>query len=147
MSARSGALSLAPRRSSTAASSLRHPAFAPGARLGDTERVPVVSSYHYLLGPMVAVAALGLIMMICRWVFSTDHRDDRSARRLAQLASAGDYGLLVPISTVRSRDDALMLRSVLREAGIRASVSADTAAHVVLVFRADAARARQLVAQ
>ena len=109
--------------------------------------MPVVSSYHYLLGPMVAVAALGLIMMICRWVFSTDHRDDRSARRLAQLASAGDYGLLVPISTVRSRDDALMLRSVLRAAGIRASVSADAAAHVVLVFRADAARARQLVAQ
>lgn len=109
--------------------------------------MPIVSSYHYLLGPLVAVAALGLLLLICRWVFATDHRDDRSARRLERLACAGDYGLLVPISTVRTRDDALMLRSVLREAGIRASVSQDAAAHVVLVFRADAPRARQLVAQ
>ncbi len=109
--------------------------------------MPVVSSYHYLLGPLVAVAALVLLLLICRWVFSTDQRDDRTARRLERLAGAGDYGLLVPISTVRTRDDALMLGSVLREAGIRASVSHDAAVFVVLVFRADAPRARQLVAQ
>lgn len=123
------------------------PWFAPSPSLSETLRVPIVSSYHYLLGPLVAVAALGLLLLICRWVFATDHRDDRTARRLERLASAGDYGLLVPISTVRTRDDALMLRSVLGEAGIRASVSQDGAAHVVLVFRADATRARQLVAQ
>ena len=123
------------------------PWFAPGSSLSETFPVPIVSSYHYLLGPLVAIAALGLLLLICRWVFATDHRDDRSARRLERLACAGDYGLLVPISTVRTRDDALMLRSVLREAGIRASVSQDAAAHVVLVFRADAPRARQLVAQ
>ena len=109
--------------------------------------MPIVSSYHYLLGPLVAVAALVLLLLICRWVFSTDQRDDRTARRLERLAGAGDYGLLVPISTVRTRDDALMLGSVLREAGIRASVSHDAAVFVVLVFRADAPRARQLVAQ
>ncbi len=73
--------------------------------------------------------------------------DGRQAQRLAKLASAGDYGLLVPVSTVRTRDDALMLRELLREAGIRANVSEGElpGEQVVLVFRSDATRAKQLV--
>ena len=106
-----------------------------------------MSSYHYLLGPLVAVAALGVLILICRWVFSTDHRDDRVARRLEKLASAGDYGLLVPVATTRSHADAQAARQRLLEAGIRANVSvgADPGEHLVLVFRADEPRARQLV--
>jgi len=48
---------------------------------------------------------------------------------------------------VRTRDDALMLRELLREAGIRANVSEGElpGEHVVLVFRSDATRAKQLV--
>jgi len=109
--------------------------------------VSVVSSYHFLVGPLVAVGALVGCMILSRWVFSTSHRDGRQAQRLAKLASAGDYGLLVPVSTVRTRDDALMLRELLREAGIRASVSVGElpGEHVVLVFRSDATRAKQLV--
>ena len=42
------------------------------------------SSSHVLLGPLVALAALGLIVLICRWVFSTTERDERTARRLEQ---------------------------------------------------------------
>ena len=30
-----------------------------------------VSSYHFLIGPLIAVAALGVIELLCRWVFST----------------------------------------------------------------------------
>ena len=106
-----------------------------------------VSSYHYLFGPLVAVLALGVIVLICRWVFSTSHRDDRTARRLAALASRGDYGLLVPITTTRTADDAAMLRGVLQDAGIRCTtgLAADGGGTELLVFRADAGRARQLV--
>jgi len=109
--------------------------------------VPVVSSYHYLVGPLVALGALVACMGLSRWIFSTSHRDDRQARRVAKLASAGDFGLLVPVSTVRTRDDAVMLRDVLREAGIRANTSEGQlpGEHLVLVFRSDAARAKQLV--
>ena len=49
----------------------------------------IVSSYHYLLGPVVAVAALGLIVLMCRWVFSTDAREDRTARRREKLVALG----------------------------------------------------------
>ena len=107
------------------------------------------SSYSFLMGPLVAVAALGVIMLICRWVFSTTHRDDRTARRLAKARARGDYGLLVPITRTRTLDDAEMLRGVLRDAGIRCTVAAAGDAPGdgtdVLVFRADALRARDLV--
>jgi len=109
--------------------------------------VPVVSSYHFLVGPLVACAALLVILLMCRWVFSTKDRDRRAARR-AQSASrsrSADYGLLVPIATVRTRDDAEMLRAVLAAAAIRCTVAADATGADVLVFRADALRARDLV--
>ena len=106
-----------------------------------------VSSYHFLFGPLIAVVALGVMVLLCRWVFSTTHRDDRNARRVAALASQGDFGLLVPIATTRTPDDAEMLRGVLQQAGIRCTTgpSAVGGSTEVLVFRADALRARDLV--
>ena len=109
--------------------------------------MPVVSSYHFLAGPLVACAALLVILLMCRWVFSTKDRDRRAARRvhIASPSRSADYGLLVPIATVKTRDDAEMLRGVLRGAGIRCTVAADATGADVLVFRADALRARDLV--
>lgn len=105
-----------------------------------------MSSYHFLLGPLVAAAAMGLLVLTCRWVFSTTTRDERTARRLERAAATRDYGLLVPVARVRTAEDAQMLRTVLAEAGLRASVSAEGEDHAVLVFAADAPRARALVA-
>lgn len=104
--------------------------------------MPVVTSFHYVLAPLVSATALGLIVLICRWVFSTDARDDRTARRLERALTTRDLGLLVPLTAVRTREDADMLREVLREAGVRAGVSEDLE---VLVFSKDLARARALV--
>ena len=109
--------------------------------------MPIVSSYHFLIGPLVACAALLVIILMCRWVFSTKDRDRRAARRTQAPAASrsADYGLLVPIASVRTRDDAEMLRGVLVGAGIRCTVAADATGADVLVFRADALRARDLV--
>lgn len=119
------------------------------ALLGQTDRTVVrgaalviVSSYHYLTGPLVAVGALGVIILICRWVFAPPRQ--RTAAPPAP-TRGGDYGLLVPIATVRTDADAEMLRSLLREAGIRCTVAADAEGADVLVFRTDALRARDLV--
>lgn len=105
--------------------------------------MPVVNSFHFLLGPVVAAAALGIITLICRWVFSTDHREDRTARRVEKALATRDYGLLVPLTTVRTREDAEMLRDLLAEAGIRVNISDELE---LLVFSKDATRARALVA-
>ncbi len=101
----------------------------------------LVSSYHYLEGPAIAVAALGVIVLICRWVFSTD----RPTPPPPPPAGPVDYGLLATIAVVRTRDDATMLQSVLKDAGIRGTVTAAGDGFAVLVFSGDASRARALV--
>ena len=105
----------------------------------------IVSSYHYLIGPGIAVAALVVVCLLCRWTFSTKHRDERTADRLAKLASASDYGLLVSIAEVTEQEDADLLVEVLGGSGIRATIAPSAKGLSVLVFRADATRARDLV--
>lgn len=107
----------------------------------------IVPSYHFMIGPAMALVALAVIVLICRWVFSTSDRDDRTARRLAAARSRGDYGLLVPVATVRTPDDVALLQDVLAAAGIRCTVAGtgESGELAVLVFRADALRARELV--
>jgi hypothetical protein len=100
----------------------------------------LVSSYHFLAGPLIALAALGLIVLICRWVFAVPNRP---TVRLP--AAPGDFGLLVPVSVVRTPDDAQMLRELLSAEGIRATVADAEEGFAVLVFSRDAGRARALV--
>src|SRR4051794_2433204 len=124
------------------------PAGGPGGAPppGDARPAPqeqtdaVLSTGYTYLDPLIAVAGLAVIVLICRWVFSTDHRTTPTAP-----AGSADFGLLEPAAVVRTREDADMLRSVLRDAGIRASVTDTGDRFVVLVFRADAAAARDLV--
>ena len=105
--------------------------------------MPVVSSAHFLLGPVVALAALGIIALLCRWVFSTEQRDERQAARLEKALTTRDYGLLVPLTTVRTEEDGQMLRAVLLDAGIRSNLTDELE---LLVFSKDLVRARSLVA-
>ncbi|MCW2572934.1 MAG: hypothetical protein JWO88_2992 [Frankiales bacterium] len=99
----------------------------------------LVSSYHYLEGPAIAALALAIIVLICRWVFSTDRPTPPPT------SEPGDYGLLQPVTVVRTLDDAHMLRSLLHDAGIRGTVARTPEGFVVLVFSSDASRARALV--
>ena len=59
----------------------------------------------------------------------------------------GRYGLLVAVARVPTEADGLALKAVLSEAGIRATTSGENDTTVVLVFPADAPRARRLVGQ
>jgi len=102
----------------------------------------VVLPSHYWTGPLAALVALALVVLILRWVFSAP-----APRRSAPPAVRGDYGLLQPVATARTADDARRLRGLLREAGIRATVaeSDEGGSWQLMVFRADAARASELV--
>lgn len=109
----------------------------------------MLQGYHYLLGPVAALVAVGVLILASRWAFGASGRPSARLRD----ASPPDYGLLLPVATVRSREDAHMLRELLVEAGIRGTVApaAPTldrpdAGFALLVFPAAAARARDLLA-
>ena len=98
----------------------------------------LTSNPHYA-GPLIFAVALIAVLLICRWVFTPNHRLPHRPPDRA------DFGLLVPITVVRTVDDAHMLRDLLRDAGIRGTVTDSADGFAVLVFRDDADRARQLV--
>jgi hypothetical protein len=84
---------------------------------------------------LIAVLAMVVVALICRWVFTPTHTQVRRE-------APRDFGLLVPVHQARSTEDAQMLRDHLVTEGVRASVNA---AHEVLVFRQDAEKARALL--
>lgn len=98
---------------------------------------------EFLEGPVASLAVMGVIVLLCRWVFSTSARDARRDQRVP--AAPRDLGLLVPVASVRTREDAEMLRTLLQESGVRATLSEDELEVQVLVFAKDADTARRLV--
>lgn len=109
----------------------------------------MLHGYHYLLGPVVAMGAVGVLILLSRWAFGTGSRPPVRVRQ----TGSPDYGLLLPVATVRSREDADMLRQLLADAGIRGTVVAVPAeadrAHggfQLLVFPSSAPEARKLLA-
>jgi hypothetical protein len=106
----------------------------------------VVPSYHYMIDPAVALLALGVLVLLARWVFSPPAGERPVSRRRRR--SRVDYGLLVPIATTRTAGDAEALTARLREDGIRCTVAeAEPGAGgwQLMVFRSDARRASTLV--
>lgn len=105
-------------------------------------------SYHFMLGPLVALVAVGVLTLLSRWAFGAPHRAE------PRHGSTGrpDYGLLVPVATAGRRDEAETMRRLLDEAGIRGTVAPDRQTpdrqprFHVLVFPDAAARAREVLA-
>src|SRR5215218_4790980 len=95
---------------------------------------------HFLVGPVIAFAVLGLLALFMRWAFGTGY-----GRRPA--APPADDGLLTLIATLSRRESALALRAVLSDAGIRSTVRYPAPNRAdVLVFPEDAGRAAELAA-
>ena len=104
----------------------------------------VPQQYHFAVGPVVAMGAVGVLALASRWIFSTRDQVRRVTRRVG---ADRDYGLLVPVATVRTADDAELLRAVLAAESIRGTVApAGRAGELqLLVFAEHASRARELV--
>jgi hypothetical protein len=97
------------------------------------------------LGPFaVALLAVGLLILVMRWVFRPSRPN--APRGRPPDASDGDIGLLTVVLSALTREEAVERRAVLTEAGIRSSVSSRRDRTVdVLVFAADADKARILL--
>lgn len=102
----------------------------------------VVPSYHYLIGPLVALAAVGVLALVLRWIYS----GDRPTPPRRRPSGPADYGLLVSVTAVPDAAEAQRLRALFHGHGIRTTLAPgpDGGAQV-LVFRSDEGRARALL--
>jgi hypothetical protein len=95
------------------------------------------------LGILVwAIGIIGVLMLMTRWVFSPSR--PRTGR--PESGPNANLGLLTPVLSHAGRSEALAAKNLLSAQGIRCSVSRlERDSYDVLVFRADADQARQLL--
>jgi hypothetical protein len=93
---------------------------------------------------IIAVVVVLLLMLVMRWVFKPSR--SRPSRLPVDASQAPDLGLLTVVASAVSRQEALLRRATLGEAGIRSSMSRRRdGRHDILVFDADADAARLLL--
>jgi hypothetical protein len=96
-------------------------------------------SFSYAFGPVLAFAALGVLMLLLRWAFG--HGRSFVERRPKQ-GSREEYGMLVAVAEPKTFVEAEILRRRLEVAGLRATLAPTTAGPAVLVFPEDVKAAR-----
>lgn len=91
---------------------------------------------------LTAFAMIAMLGLILRWTFSRG-RDTAPAQW--SRARSEDFGLLAPMATVDTLDEAQRLRATLNQAGMKATTTvAHDGRHQVLVFATDLDRARRV---
>lgn len=97
------------------------------------------TSFSYALGPILAFAGLGVLILILRWAFR------RGASVVAAPARRGaeqEYGLLVPVATPATYVEGEIVRRELEDSGIRATLAQTLDGPRIMVWPADEERAR-----
>ncbi len=92
---------------------------------------------------LILLVVVGLLTIVVRWVF----KPSRPRTGLpVDAADSAELGMLVVVAARVTRSEAMNLRATLGEEGIRSSMSRRRDGNMdVLVFYADAARARELL--
>jgi hypothetical protein len=92
---------------------------------------------------VVAILVVGVLSLVTRWVFKPSRP---RTGPIVDATESTDLGMLDVLAADLSRSDAMTLRAVLGDAGIRSSISRRRNGDVdVLVFRDDLPRARELL--
>jgi hypothetical protein len=100
----------------------------------------VTNDVSALVTALIAVCAIGFVM---RWVFQSGRPHHGVP---VDAAASGDLGMLDVVAAGRTRQEALLLRATLGQAGIRSSMSRRHDGNLdVLVFHDDVERARALL--
>ncbi|GAB3518813.1 hypothetical protein GCM10027575_43860 [Phytohabitans suffuscus] len=103
-----------------------------------TDAMALADSW-YLVGPLIAFAVVGTMAAVLRRALGRDQV--RAARPLAE-----DFGLLRVAALVDRLEVAQAVRSTLRRAGIRSTLSTGLDGLIkILVFPDDAGRARRVL--
>jgi hypothetical protein len=99
-------------------------------------------SYSFAFGPLMALGALGLLVLVLRW----SHGRGRSlVQRQVRPSDPDDYGVLVPIASPGTYIDGEVQRQRLESAGIRATLARTVDGPRLMVFPEDEGRARTLL--
>jgi hypothetical protein len=101
--------------------------------------VPAWGNYSFAFGPLVALAAVGVIMLLLRWTFSSGRS---LVARQPRPGAVGEYGLLVRIAAPATVIEAELIRRYLTEQGVRATLAPTVEGPAVMVFPDDAPSAR-----
>jgi hypothetical protein len=99
-------------------------------------------SYSYLFGPLVALAAVGVLALLLRWAFSHGHS---LVERRPQQGDEDEYGLLVVVASPSTFVEAEVMRRTLVDAGLRATLAPTRQGPRVMVFPEEASIARGLL--
>lgn len=101
-----------------------------------------MSALDYAFLPLATTIVIGLLALVLRWAYS-----DRHGNGMVKPGSAGDHGLLVPMTTVRDPDRAALMVAALNASGIRASLSGDPGRQLLLVWPTQVEDAWQRLAE
>lgn len=99
----------------------------------------VGTSFSYAVGPLMAFGGLGLLILLLRWTF---RRGVSVVAAPPRQGSTDDYGMLIPVATPPSYVEGEIWRRELEDAGIRATLAQTLDGPRVMVWPADASRAR-----
>jgi len=102
-----------------------------------------LNSYHYAIGPTIALVVVAVLVLLLRWTFS--HGRSVVERR-PERGSSEEYGLLEVVSSPATFVEAEVQRRTLVDAGIRATLAPTTDGPRVMVFPDQAGLARQVLA-
>lgn len=105
--------------------------------------VPAWSTYSYVFGPLVAVVAIGVFIIILRW---GSKRGSSLVAGRPQRGVETEYGLLVVVSRPPDYIRGEIERRRLEEAGVKATLVQTTDGPRVMVWPADESRARGVLA-
>lgn len=96
----------------------------------------------YVAEPLVALLVVGLLVLLLRWTF----RRGRSLVAAApRTGGERDYGLLEPVASPATFVEAEMMRALLADHGVRATLAPTTDGPRVLVFAEEARAARAVL--
>ena len=96
-------------------------------------------SFTYLVWPLMALGAVGVLALILRWAFTPGKS---LVQRVPKSGAPDAYGLLTEVARPATFIEGEQLRLKLASVGIRATLAPTTAGPRLMVFPQDAGVAR-----
>lgn len=99
-------------------------------------------SYSFLVGPVIALLAVGALLLVARWMSAGR---PSLIEEPVQPGTQEEYGLLIPVASPRDARESDRVAGRLAAAGVRARVVDTTDGRRVMVWAEDVARARSVL--